>query len=239
MKYIRVGNSDKFIFFLHGWGADKSSFLWVKNYLENFSLVFVDFSGFGESEKPEKPFFVKDYVEELYELIKMLNAKDIVLVGHSFGGRVAIKFAFLHQMEFEGFKICLVDAAGIKPRRGLSYYFKIHRYKRLKKLAEKNDKFKAKLKECGSSDYKVLCNVMKRTFVNVVNEDLSCNAKYIKCKTLIVWGDNDLDTKLYMAKKLNKLIKNSYLHIIKGAGHYSFLDNPSEFLILLDTFVKN
>lgn len=239
MKYLRIGNSDKFIFFLHGWGADKNSFYWVKDYLDDYSLVFVDFPGFGESENPERPYYVSDYVQELYKLIVSMKVKNLILVGHSFGGRVAIKFAFFHQCEFENFKICLVDSAGIKPRRGLKYYYKIYRFKHFKRLAEKDDKFKEKLKSFGSQDYKVLCDVMKKTFVNVVNEDLSSIAKFVKCKTLIVWGKDDLETKLYMAKKLNKLIKNSKLHIIKKAGHFSFLDNPSEFLILLDTFIKN
>jgi pimeloyl-ACP methyl ester carboxylesterase len=72
-----------------------------------------------------------------------------------------------------------------------------------------------------------------------VNEDLSKFAKFIKCKTLIVWGERDFETKLYMARKLKRLIKNSKLIIIKGAGHFSFLEKKDEFAIILDTFLKN
>ena len=80
---------------------------------------------------------------------------------------------------------------------------------------------------------------MKQTFVNVVNEDLSIFASKIICETLIVWGEKDKETKLWMARKLNRLIKGSKLKIIDGAGHFCFLDDMQEFLIILDTFIKN
>ena len=82
-------------------------------------------------------------------------------------------------------------------------------------------------------------DVMKETFKLVVNEDLSNDAKTIKVPTVIVWGEKDNETKLYMAKKLNRLIIGSSLKIIKDAGHFSFIDKPQEFLIILDTFLKN
>ena len=99
-------------------------------------------------------------------------------------------------------------------------------------------KLKSKLLKYGSDDYKKLSKTMKQTFVNVVNEDLSCFVSKIVCNTLIVWGEKDKETKLWMAKKLNKLIVGSNLKIIKNSGHFCFLDNKTEFLIILDTFLK-
>ena len=211
----------------------------MKNYFPDHSLVFVDFAGFGESCEPNKPFFVADYVIELFDLISKFDVQDLVLVGHSFGGRVAIKFACYFQHEFNKFKLCLVDSAGMKPKRGFLYYLKVKKFKRLKRKAQRNSKLQPKLLKYGSSDYKKLSPLMKQTFVNVVNENLELNAKYIKAQTLIVWGEKDKETKLFMARRLKKLIKNSKLEIIKNAGHFSYLDSPQEFLILLDTFIKN
>lgn len=239
LKYLKFGNSKKFIVFLHGWGANKNSFLWLKDYFNDYSLLFVDFYGFGESPKPSKPYYLSDYVAGVYELISKFEIDELILVGHSFGGRVAIKFAFLHQNEYKVFRLCLIDSAGMKPRRGLKYYINVLRYKRLKQKAKSNPTLKAKLEKFGSSDYKKLSQIMKQTFVNIVNENLEYNAKMIVNPTLIIWGENDNETKLFMARRLNKLIKNSKLEIIKGAGHFSFLDERQEFLILLDTFIKN
>lgn len=239
MNFIKFGDSKKYIVFLHGWGADKKSFLFVKNYFQDYSKIFVDFSGFGESLKIEKPYFVSDYVSELCDLLKNFEIDELVIVGHSFGGRVAIKFCALMKNKFNNLKLCLVDSAGIKPKLSFLKKWKIFRYKYLKRRALKNEKLKYKLQYFGSDDYKKLSPVMKQTFVNIVNEDLSVYAKMIDCNCLIIWGENDKDTPIFMAKKLNKYIKESNLVILNNAGHFSFLDNMQEFLIVLDTFIKN
>lgn len=238
MFHLKFGNAKKLLVFLHGWGADLNSFLWLKNYFSDYSLLFLDFPGFGKSEEPHKALFVDDYVCKVKKIVDTFAADEIVLIGHSFGGRVAIKFAEKFQFCFKEMKVCLIDSAGIKPRHGFNYYFKVKAYKFCKKFSLKSDKFKKLLNKFGSSDYKKLSNVMRQTFVNVVNEDLSESAKNIGCETLIVWGKQDKETKLFMAKKLHKLIKNSKLVVFENAGHFSFLDNKREFLFLLDSFVK-
>ena len=113
------------------------------------------------------------------------------------------------------------------------------RYKRLKMKAKKNIKYCQKLNKFGSPDYKVLSPIMKKTFINVVNEDLTKFTKFLKCKTLIVWGKKDKETKPYMARKFNKLIQNSNLIFLKNSGHFSFLEKKEDFVIILDTFLKN
>lgn len=228
------------IVFLHGWGADMNSFLWLKDvFLEEWSMLFVDFAGFGKTKEPDRPFFVRDYVLEVKELVDKFEVSEIVLIGHSFGGRVAIKYSFLFESFYEKLSLVLVDSAGILPRRSLFYYLKVKKYKWLKAKAAQNENYIIRLKKYGSSDYKQLSPLMKQTFVNVVNEDLSCDAKFIKAKAIIVWGENDKETKPYMARRLNRLIKNSKLYFLKDAGHFSFLENKEEFVIILDTFLKN
>lgn len=239
MKYLKVGSSKKFIVFLHGWGASKESFLFTKNYFYDYSKLYVDFAGFGESSEPCKVFCLNDYVEELKECLGNFEIEELVIVGHSFGGRVAIKFALFYQNDYQKFKILLVDSAGIKPRFSIVKYLKIKRYKALKRRAIRNDVLKKKLDDFGSEDYKKLSPVMKQTFVKIVNEDLNECSKKIKCSAMIVWGRNDKETKLFMARKLHKNISGSRLEIIENSGHFCFLDKPNEFLIILDTFIKN
>ncbi|MBR3885765.1 MAG: alpha/beta hydrolase [Clostridia bacterium] len=240
MHYLKFGNSKRFIVFLHGWGADLNSFLWLKDYFfGEYSLIFLDFDGFGKTGEPKEALNLFDYVLNLKKLLDNFDIEEICFVAHSFGGRVAIKYLFYFQFCFKKVNLCLVDSAGILPRRTLSYKLKVSQFKRLKRKALLNDKFKIKLEKFGSSDYKVLSPVMKKTFVNIVNEDLTKFAKFLKCETLIVWGENDKETKPYMARKFNKLIKNSKLVFLKNAGHFSFLEKKEEFIIILDTFLKN
>jgi pimeloyl-ACP methyl ester carboxylesterase len=240
MNYLSFGTGKNLIVFLHGWGADKNSFLWLKDYFEEeWRVIFVDFDGFGDSSEPDGPMFVRDYVNNLKSIIDRFNPQKLVLVGHSFGGRIAIKFSFLYQSIYEKLSLVLVDSAGILPKRNLMYHLRVRRYKRLKRRAIKNKNLEEKLNRFGSKDYKVLSPVMKQTFVNVVNEDLSHDAKFIKTNTIIVWGDKDKETKAYMARKLKRLINGSKLYFLKGAGHFSFLEKKEEFVIILDTFLKN
>lgn len=240
MHYLKFGSSKKFIVFLHGWGSDLKSFLWLKEFfVDEYSLIFLDFHGFGKTGEPCSPFSVSDYVQQVKILLDKFSIDEVVFVAHSFGGRVAIKYLFNYQDDYKKSLLCLVDSAGILPRRGLKYWFKVSRYKRIKKKSNENENFKDKLEKFGSIDYKKLSPIMKRTFLLVVNEDLSKFAKFLKCKTLIIWGDKDRETKPYMAKKLNRLIRNSRLVFLKDAGHFSFIEKKEEFIIILDTFLKN
>ena len=239
MYYLKFGTSKKFIVFLHGWGADKNSFLWTKNYFEEYSLIYVDFPGFGNSKEPDTVWSVFDYCVCLKNFLNQFDIEELVLVAHSFGGRVAIKFSTSFSSDYKEVKLCLIDSAGIKPRRNFRYYFKIFRFKLLKKIANKFKSGRKWLQKQGSSDYICLSQNMKEIFKRVVNEDLSFDASQIKNRTILIWGSKDKDTKPYMARKLNKLIEGSELYIFKDAGHYSFLERKEEFLIILDTFIKS
>ena len=233
MHFLKFGSRKKFIVFLHGWASDLNSFLWLKDcFVDEYSLLFLDFDGFGKSPEPNEVMSVSDYVLKLKSLLDEFCIDELVFVAHSFGGRVAIKFLFYFQSAYKKTSLCLIDSAGIKPRRNLIYYFKVLRYRNLKNKKNKTQKDYEKLAKFGSDDYKVLSNIMKQTFVNVVNENLSNCAKFLKSKTIIVWGEKDRETKPFMARKLNKLIKDSKLVFLKDAGHFSFIEKKEEFIII-------
>lgn len=224
------------IVFLHGWGGSLVSWLGTAKAIASlgFYSVVVDFAGFGKSAEPSEPYCVEDYADEVALLVKSLGLGEIFLVGHSFGGRVAIMLSALRKIEIK--KLVLVDSAGVLPRRGLLYKAKVKRYKRLKKKASVGKCNPEKLKKYGSSDYLKLSPVMKQTFIKVVNQDLLPYAKRIEVETLIVWGKKDKDTPIYMAKKLNKAINNSSL-IVLPSGHYCYIDNFKVFIDELYAFL--
>ena len=240
MFYQKFGSSKKWLVFLHGWGADQNSFLWLKDCFEdNYSLLFLDFPGFGKSEKFDFKMTLNDYVFRLKEILSRFEIESLTFVAHSFGGRVAIKYLFFYQDFYKQTALCLVDSAGILPRRGFGYWWKVYRFKSLKLKSINNVKIRGKLEKFGSDDYKKLDINMRQTFISIVNEDLTKHARFLRCKTLIVWGNKDRDTKLYMARKFNRLIKDSKLVILKDAGHFCFLEKREDFVIILDSFLKN
>ena len=142
-------------------------------------------------------------------------------------------------------KIIFVDSAGIKPRRGLDYYFKVYSYKAIKKAInlvlskEKATKLITDMRnKSGSTDYNNASENMKKTFINVVNEDLKCHLPNIKVPTLLIWGEKDMDTPLRDAKIIEKLVPDAGLVVFKGAGHYSYLENIHDFVVITTNFIK-
>ena len=141
-------------------------------------------------------------------------------------------------------KLILIDTAGIKPKTTLKKLIRKYTYKFLKKLTNLLPKKKRKkvknylLKKYSSQDYYDLPDNVKKTFQNIVNEDLTKYLKEINTETLIIWGERDTSTPLKDAYKMNKEIKDSGLIVFKGASHYAYLDYPYLTLNIIEAFLK-
>lgn len=167
-----------------------------------------------------------NYVEYVRGIIDEFKGEDITLVCHSFGGRIALKDAGNTAVK----RLVLTDIAGLKPRRGIKYFYRRLRYRMNKLLGKDTSK-------CGSPDYQALSPVMKRTFNNIINEHLDSYITKINVPTLIVWGRQDKDTPIYMAKKLHKKIPKSGLIVFRKAGHFSYLDEFATFVKAIESFI--
>ena len=211
---------------MHGWGADLRAFSFLADYLVNNKCVFIDFYGHGASPDIDRPMRLKDFSDGVIEVLFKEKIENAVFVGHSFGGRVAMDIASHNGIYVN--RLVLIDSAGILPRRGPKYFFRVGLHKFLKR-------FGIGLK--GSADYARLSDAGKATFINIVNYDQRPFLHKIKCPTAIFWGDRDKDTPMYMAKILNKNISDSALFTLTNAGHFSYLDNKG-FLPVFLKFVE-
>ena len=230
VNYEILGQEGDWIIFLHGWGGSIESFKLVAKQFEqtNRCLLF-DFPPFGESEEPYEVWNNDTYVELVVHLLNVLKIKTCSIIAHSFGGRVAIKFASRYNEIVKN--IILVDSAGLKPRFSIKKFIRIKRYKLAKRLG-------LKTKDFSSLDYKKLSPLMKKTFVNIICEDLSSHLRHVICPTLIIFGRNDKETPLYMAKKLNKKIKDSALIVFDECGHFAYLEDFYRFVAITKSFLK-
>jgi len=177
-------------------------------------------------------------------IIKFMEYKKIkkpIIIGHSFGGRIIITLTGYFNIELD--KIILISSAGIKPKKTILQKLKQRLYKMLKKISilfpkkYRNKYLKKLINIFGSSDYKVLAPLLQRTFIKIVNEDLTKYLSNIKEETLIIWGENDNSTPINDAYKINKLIKNSGLVKIKNTGHFCYLECPDYINLILDKFI--
>ncbi len=234
MNYKVLG-AGRPILLLHGWGANSSSFTQIIASISlNFKVYALDLWGFGESEKPDPQATIYDYAEAVYRFIKAKIGEDVVLLGHSFGGRICLILG--NRPLIRG--VVLVDSAGLKSRLSLAKRLQIRRYKKLREKVNLGQATASKLERFGSADYRELDPDLRGVFVRVVNEDLEKFAVNLAKPTLIIWGRHDRTTPVFMAKKLHKLIKNSQLKFIRG-GHFCYLNSAREFVNLCDNFLNN
>lgn len=231
------------IVIMHGWGCRISTVASIaKIFAGKMRVVSVDLPGHGQSEEPPAVWGVDDYTRAMEKLIDSLGLVRPALLGHSFGGRIAILMSSRREVG----KVVLVDAAGIKPRRTLKYHVKVKSFKLAKKLlplllGKKRgqaaiDAWRGK---AGSADYRNSSPMMRAVMSKCVNEDLKHVMPGIKSSTLLVWGENDTATPISDAKTMEKLIPDAGLVSFPGCGHYSFLDNPVGFRAVICSFFKD
>lgn len=244
INYEQKG-SGELVVLLHGWGSNIKLFANLIDLLSaKYTVVAMDMPGFGESEEPKTPWCVDDYVQFVIDFLKDYDAKEVTLLGHSFGGRVIIKMHSRESLPFKVKKVILVDSAGIMPPKSNKKSWRTRYYKMGKavlstKLVQKlaPDALENFRKKMGSADYAAASPMMRQVMVKVVNEDLEPYLPLIKCPTLLVWGVNDTATPLSDGEKMEKLIPDAGLVKLENAGHYSFLEQQFTFNRVMCSFM--
>lgn len=230
VNYIQYGEG-KDILLLHGWGQNIEMMKPIgDNFCNRFRITIIDFPGFGQSEEPKTPWTIDNYSDMLEEFVKKTSIKKPIVIGHSFGGRVAIRYSARNPIE----KLILFGSPCIRVRENLSLSVKI--LKKLKTLPGLNGIGEYMKKYIGSRDYKAASPVMRQTLVEVVNEDLSKYAREIEEPTLLIWGDNDTEAPLQDAKELEKIMIDAALIVLSGT-HYAYLENLPQVVNILNSFV--
>ena len=243
LYYEKYGDKGKNIIIIPGWGNNRKTFYYMINFLKKYHTVYIiDLPGFGNSSFSHNDLTIYDYTLLIKSFIENKNIDNPILIGHSFGGRIIITLSGYYRIKID--KIILIDSAGIKPKKNIFRLFKLYLYKFLKSLKffipKKNKKnyLKKLINIFGSNNYKNLNNNMRKTFINIVNEDLKYYLKDIEAETLIIWGKDDKDTLLKDGKKMNKLIKNSALIELTG-DHFCYLYNKILINRIIYAFLKD
>lgn len=230
----KITGEGKTVIILQGWGTSLDMYDTVANSINShYRVIQLDFPGFGHSDEPREAWAVDDYVNFVLKFLDKLDVREATLIGHSYGGRVIIKLASRSDLLLVIEKIVLIDSAGILPKKSLKQRTKIRIYKIGKKIAnikilqrlfpDSIDNWKSKQ---GSADYRNASPIMRQCLVKAVNEDLTKNLSRIKVDTLLVWGDQDTATPITDAHIMKKAIPKAGLVVLKGAGHFSFIDQP-------------
>ena len=229
INYTQYGKGDDIVL-LHGWGQNIEMMEPLgKNLCEKNRITILDFPGFGGSQIPNFAYTIYDYTELLKEFLDELKIENPILIGHSFGGRVAICYAARYKvsklvllaspfrsLQKKGLKVKILKALGsIKVLKGVREFAKNH---------------------MGSRDYREASGVMREVLVNTVNANLENEVKNIKCETLIIWGEDDDEVPASEAKELESRIEGSASIILSGT-HYCYLENLGQVINILKHFI--
>ena len=88
-------------------------------------------------------------------------------------------------------------------------------------------------------DYAALSPEMRKTFVKVVGYDQSALLSHIKNPTLLIWGDRDTETPLWMGQQMEKEIADSGLVVLEGGTHFAYLEQAARFQTIVRQFLLN
>lgn len=229
INYIQYGEG-KDIILLHGWGQNIDMMKPLGDSFSNrFRITILDFPGFGESDEPKETWNIEKYALILEEFLKKVKVKKPIVIGHSFGGRVAIRYSARNPIE----KLVLFGSPCIRIEEELSLSVKF--LKKLKTLPGMNDFGEYMKKYIGSRDYKAASPIMRQTLVEVVNEDLSKYAREIEEPTLLIWGEYDTEAPVSDAKELERIMIDAALIVLPGT-HYAYLENLGQVVNILNNF---
>lgn len=237
----RVAGVGKPVLLLHGWGASIDSMgLIFDDLATQYSVCAFDFPGHGKSGLPPTAWGVSDYAALVLRLMDTLSLQRPHIIGHSHGGRVTIKLAVLHPERVD--KIILVNSAGVRPPRPLKYYVRVLLAKIGTCLAKYCGTYGEQARSLiyaavASRDY-ANAGPLRQTLVKIVQEDLTPILPQIQASTLLIWGEDDRDTPVSLARVMRDLIPHAELIILKHAGHFSYIDQYGKFRLMVRRFLR-
>ncbi len=231
---------------LHGWGGSKESFTELRETLKESGIEILtpDLPGFGDEPEPKKPWTIDDYADWVEQWLQTRNPlrqssgqatleTRISVLGHSHGGRIAIKLAVRGTVPIDHLYLCA--AAGIRHPRHIKriiglmlaktgkIFLSIPGFKHLQPFGKK---FLYRLVRV--HDYEQATPVMRDTLVRVTAEDLRPLLPFIEVPTDIFWGTDDQMTPVSDAYLMKKGIRESKLHLFQGVRHRVHRDKAAE-----------
>ena len=218
----RQGRERATVVALHGWARDRRDFSEALKGLDSLSL---DLPGFGLSPVPHEPWDTTKYAECVLEVLQELDAPP-VLVGHSFGGRVAVRLAALHPRFVAGLVLTGVPLIRRPSRSSSPGVYRV--IKALHTRGIVNQKVMARVRShYGSSDYNNAVGVMRDVLVRVVNESYERELRELQCPIRLIWGANDTAAPVWIAQEASLVAPRAELTVLDGVGHFVPLQAPA------------
>lgn len=218
--------------YLHGWGQNIDMMMPIaKPFIDTHNVLLIDLPGFGLSDEPKEVWSLYDYADMVHYMVSKLKIKNVILIGHSFGGKISI----VYSIKYKPIKIVLL-ASPYRVKKSKET-FKVKILRKMKSIPVLNKLEGFAKNHMGSTDYRNASAMMKNILVKHVNLDLTSELDKIKCPTLLIWGTLDKQVPYEDALLLEKSISNCGLVTYEGCTHYAYLERLKQTINVLKSFM--
>jgi pimeloyl-ACP methyl ester carboxylesterase len=222
---------------LHGWARTHRDFDAVVRPSDGgaaLDAVAVDLPGFGATPPPPEPWGAAAYAARVAAMLDEGElATPVVVLGHSFGGRVAVCLAaarpeLVRSLVLTGVPL-LRTGPGRRPSPGFRLVRGLHRVGLIG-----DDRMERARRQHGSADYRAAEGIMRQVLVRSVGETYEEQLAAIGCPVRLVWGDDDRDVPLAVAERAAGLLAAAEVTVCPGAGHLTPLTVPGTLRAAVD-----
>jgi pimeloyl-ACP methyl ester carboxylesterase len=225
LNTVQLGNSDRPIVMLHGWGQNLQSLQPMGELLAYKDKVhIIDLPGFGKSAPPPEDWDTTQYADRICQYLDDNGIAQADMLGHSFGGRVSIRLA--HKYPNRVRSITLINSGGLQRRRTFKQSLRSQWVRNMRNSFKISPIYRDELltwhtQKYGSRDY-LNAGAMQGTLVKTVSEDVTEIVKQISVPVLLLWGEADTETPVEMGHRYHSLFPNSQLITIPNRDHFMF-----------------
>jgi pimeloyl-ACP methyl ester carboxylesterase len=206
---------------LHGWGRRGTDFAAG---LEGHSAIAPDLPGFGASPVPDEVIGADAYANIVARLLDVFD-RPPVLVGHSFGGRVAVCLAAKHPDRVGPLVVTGAPLIRLQTgRRPPTAYRLVRRLNEMGLIS--NERLERAKRSRGSADYRAATGIMRDILVKVVNESYEGQLSRIDHPVHLLWGEEDREVPVSVAESASALLADATLEVLPGVGHLLPIEAP-------------
>lgn len=231
---------------LHGWGLSGSHFVPLVRQLKRFGyeVYAPDLPGFGKSKIPDHSLNLSDYADYLDTYLKKNHLEHPILIGHSFGGRVSLKFNQLYPKVVRALILSGTPGFTPIPKKKLLLFIALAKIGRFLFGLPPLNLFQDSVRKwyyyvVGAREFFRAQGPMRGTFKHIVQEDLVSAMEAVSIPCLLLWGELDFIVPASIAHRMEHVISESELIIIPEKDHGVAYKNPVEFATYIDRFLHS
>jgi pimeloyl-ACP methyl ester carboxylesterase len=236
-----ISGSGPALLVLHGWADSHARFTPLAARLgKHYTVILLDLPGFGGSQAPAQPWGLPEYSAFVRDFSDKIKQPPQAVAGHSNGGAIAV-YAVAHSI-LSPAKLVLLGSAGIRNhgqgrKQMLKLVAKAGKVAAAPLPKSVQRRLRGTLYKAAGSDY-LVAGHLQESFKLVVGYDIQQEASQVDIPTLVIYGEQDQETPVWMAERLHQALPNSTLEILPDAGHFVFEDRPDEVYTAIERFLK-